>query len=95
MNGQTADQLRCKQAEDAVFRETEDGTMILIPEDGTVHLLDDVGSRIWELCAEPVSAAQVTDVIHSEYDVDQVEARKDVDGFLRQLLELGVLVEVL
>jgi hypothetical protein len=95
MNDAPKDKNRCKQSDDAVFRSTPDGIMILVPEDGTVHLLDEVGSRIWELCAEPVSPSQVADVIESEYEVDRERVENDVDGFLNKLLELGVLVEVI
>jgi hypothetical protein len=85
---------RCKQADDAVFRTTPDGIMILVPEEGTVHLLDEVGSRIWDICSEPVSASQIADVIQSEYEVDGTRVQRDVDGFLQRLLEMGALVEV-
>lgn len=85
---------RCKQADDAVFRNTPDGTMILVPEEGTVHMLDEVGSRIWELCEEPVKASDVASTIEAEYDVNADQALRDVNGFMQKLLELGALVEV-
>lgn len=81
---------RYQQAYDAVSRELAGETVVLTPEDGTVHVLDEVGSRVWQLCAESRSLGELCDSVTSEYDVERVTAERDIRRFLDEMLEIGV-----
>lgn len=69
-----------------------DETVILHLGSGTYFGLDPVGSRIWELLDTPLSVAVLFEGLISEFDVSPDELAKDMDQFLAQMLENGILV---
>lgn len=79
------------QAADAISREINGEVVLLTPEDSKVHVLDEVGSRIWQICADSASVASIIDEITAEYDVAREVARKDIIEFVGQLIDLGVI----
>lgn len=80
-----------KRAGNAISREINGEVVLLTPEDSTVHVLDEVGSRIWELCSDNVSIGAIADEIASEYDVTRETAQQDIIEFVGKLLDLGVI----
>jgi hypothetical protein len=60
--------------------------------DGAEHDLNEVGSRIWELCDGRRTLPEIASVLVEEFEVDPVEARVDVAAFVAQLLEMKLLV---
>ncbi|MDO8735921.1 MAG: PqqD family protein [Thermoleophilia bacterium] len=82
-----------RQAGDAVSRVIQGETVLLTPEDSSVHVLDEVGSRIWDLCAEPVTVATLAGKIAEEYDVSEAKAALDIHDFLSRLIDMGVVCE--
>lgn len=55
--------------------------------------LDPVGKRVWQLIQEPVTVAQIRDVMKAEYDVEASQLEADIRDLLEQLVEQG-LVEI-
>lgn len=51
-----------------------------------IYTLSALGSTVWTLLREPVSARQIVDAICAEYDVSRDVAQKDVAEFLDALL---------
>lgn len=47
--------------------------------------LDTVGSRIWELIAQPRSAFEVCEILLSEFQVDRDTCQRDVLNFMERL----------
>jgi hypothetical protein len=66
-----------------------DGKAVVITIDrNQVHVLNSVGTRVWELCdGRPIDA--IIDAIVAEFEVDGERARLDVCGFAAQLVALG------
>ncbi|WP_445682224.1 PqqD family peptide modification chaperone [Radicibacter daui] len=58
---------------------------------GKYFNLNDVGSRIWELLAQPVSVEGLVASLTAEYAVDADQARAEVQEFLSALRERGLL----
>jgi hypothetical protein len=79
-----------QQADSAVSREINGEVVLLTPEDSRVHVLDEVGSRVWTLCADAVSIDSLASAIASEYEVDQETAARDIIDFVDRLVGLGV-----
>lgn len=72
-----------------------------LPDQGLVLLdlateeyfgLDEVGSRMYEVLISQGSVAAACEVLLAEYEVDAETLRGDVEGFVTQLLERGLIV---
>jgi hypothetical protein len=66
-----------------------DGKAVVITIDrNQVHVLNSVGTRVWELAdGRPIAA--IVDEIVVEFDVERERAWLDVCGFAQQLVALG------
>jgi hypothetical protein len=73
------------------------GETLIVPVRGhvgeldSIYTLNEVGSRIWQLIDEPLSAQQVAAVISREYDVSAEEAERDVTALLALMEEAGLI----
>lgn len=90
-----------KRREEAVLRALEEGdetasergTTILIHA-GTMHQLNLVGSKIWQLCDGSRTLEGVIDALAGEFEVDRDELAEDVREFADELLRKGWLIHV-
>lgn len=64
--------------------------LIVVIDRKQLHTLNAVGTRVWELC-DGRSIDAIVESIMSEFDVDGPTALRDVQHFLAELRELGVL----
>ncbi len=71
-----------------------DELLMMSAAEGKYFNLNDVGSRIWELLAQPVSAEGLVAALTDEYEVDGDTVRAEVMEFLSALRERGLLVPV-
>jgi hypothetical protein len=67
--------------------------VILDLKSGTYFGLDAVGAHIWRLIQEPVSFSQLTELLISEYEVEQSQCESALTEFLTDLFNHG-LVEI-
>ncbi len=61
--------------------------VLLSAEDSSVHSLDAVGTRIWELCDGEKTVSEIVDLVVSEFEVDRETAEKDVVEFIEELMQ--------
>ena len=80
-----------KIAEDVLFQELDGEAVLLSLEKGCYYGLDELGTRIWRLIDENLDPEQVVERIVEEYDVDAEQARGDLDSFIRDLEESGLI----
>ncbi len=66
--------------------------VIVLPQSGQVTVLNEVGSRIWELIDGTRSVGEITEIIVAEYDVTAEQAERDVAEFIQELVENKMLV---
>ncbi len=70
-----------------------DGEAVLIhTEHNYVHMLNEVGTRVWELSDGTRTIAQIVEVLLSEYDVEEDEAQRTVRGFVQELRQKDLFV---
>lgn len=69
-------------------------TVMFSPGQGAYFGLDPIGTRVWELLAEPRSIDEVCATLHDEYEVDAATCRTDVDSLVDQLREANLVREV-
>ena len=77
---------------DIVLRTEEDGAFLFDPDTGRICYVNEVGITIWRLCKEPVTFADITGRIESDYTViPSGGVAADCRDFLDQLAKLGFL----
>ncbi|MHB0914319.1 MAG: PqqD family protein [Thermoleophilia bacterium] len=79
------------QAGNAISREINGEVVLLTPEDSRVHVLDEVGSRIWSLFSGEADVGAIASAIASEYEVTAETAEADIIEFAGKLRDLGVI----
>ena len=68
-------------------------TVLLDLQSGMYFGLDGVGKRIWESIGEGLTLGETSQVIMSEFEVDEATAQSDVFEFVSDLVERGLLAE--
>ena len=76
---------------DLIWRETDDGIVVVDPSEGKVRVLNGVGSVIWKLLSQEKSAADIESYIVDSFDIAAEQASADVGAFLSQLAERGMI----
>ena len=71
----------------------EDETVLLNPDSGTYHGLNEVGTRVWTRLESPVSVGELETDIADEHGIAESEVGPDIRVFLADLLEAD-LIEV-
>lgn len=75
---------------DLVATDMDGETVMMSIERGEYFGLGGVGSRVWELLAQPTSLAQLADAIGAEYEVDASTCLADLQRFVADLLANGL-----
>ncbi len=73
------------------FRRVSEEGVVIHQRQGEVLVLNDVAMRIVELAGPGVSVDEVVERLAAEYEVEPAELEADVRGFIRELLDAGVL----
>jgi len=75
-------------------REIGSGLVIMAPAGETTHALEDLGVFIWNQIDGAKDLEGVLAAIVAEYEVDEGTARNDLQGFVAQLEEAGLVLVV-
>ena len=76
---------------DAAFRIYDGEAFVVLPHSHAYKILNQVGSRVWDLIDGSKSVGAIADVIAEEYDVSRDTALKDVNDFVGELEANGML----
>jgi hypothetical protein len=86
------------QSTDIVVREIE-GELIIIPiaagiadMEEDLFSLNDAGKAIWDKLDGTRSAVQIVDLLEEEFEGERRLFEEDVEGFLNELLQRGIIV---
>jgi len=63
-----------------------------MPQEGTVNIINETGSFIWQLCDGHNSPANIARKISGEFQVAKQAAGADVKEFIRGLSEKGMII---
>jgi Coenzyme PQQ synthesis protein D (PqqD) len=72
------------------------GETLIMPVSGrvmdleSIYVMNDVGSRIWELLQSPTSVDRIAETLASEFAVSPERAAEDVAEFIASLDERGL-----
>lgn len=79
-------------APDLIWRLLDDNAVVVSPRVGEVRVLNGIGTVIWQLLVEQNSRDDIVTHLVEHYQVSSEQAVKDLDTFLTDLTERGVLV---
>jgi GeoRSP system PqqD family protein len=68
----------------------EGEALVVLIEQRKVHQLNDVGTRVWELC-DGRSLSSIVQTIVAEFEVEPEVATRDVMAFVEELRGFGAL----
>lgn len=76
-----------------VLSHTIDGETVILNLDNEKYFtLDAVATRFWEVVLEHGHGEQAIDVLLEEYEVDRITLMDDMDRWVEESIELGLLV---
>ena len=78
--------------ENLVWRETDDGIVVVDPVEGRVRVLNGVGSIIWKQLNKSVTLEAMREHLVEQFEISAERAREDIDTFLSQLTERKMIV---
>jgi len=73
------------------WRIIDGAAVIVTPDDGMVHRLNETGTWLWGEISEPLSAEQLASRMTAEFEVDADTALADVCEFLAALANRGII----
>jgi len=77
-------------ASSAIGRTIDDEAVLVLPEQGQVKVLNEVGARIWDLADGSRTVRDIVAAICAEYEVEPAQAEADTLDFVAELVERGV-----
>lgn len=75
---------------DLIATDMDGDTVMMCIERGEYYGLGGVGSRVWELLAQPTSIKEITRVICDEYDIEASSCQTDMQAFVEELMRNGL-----
>jgi hypothetical protein len=82
--------LPCR-SERVAYRVIDGEALVMVVDRKALHRLNDVGSRVFELCDGQTSVDSIVEAIVREFVVDASTARADVEKFINALAEAGAI----
>lgn len=79
-----------RRNERVAARVVEGKALIVVIDQKQLHTLNEVGTRVWELCDGRSLDAIAAAIVH-EFEVDEQTALRDVQRFVAELRALGAL----
>lgn len=86
---------KIKRQNSVVFTDLDDGSGVLLHlENKFYYSLNPTGSFIWKLLEEKeeLSEDSILEAVIDNFEVDEKEARKDVEEFLNDLIKEGLVI---
>lgn len=74
-----------------IWREVDENTVIVSPEDGDIVVLSATGSVIWKMLADKKGVNEIETCLVNDYIVSVEEAKRDIQQFIQDLRQAGLL----
>ncbi len=79
--------------QDLIWREIDGEIVIISTDNKKIHMLNDVGSKIWMLIDGSQDINTITSIIAEEFGETEDVVRKDIIEHMKTLKELNLLEE--
>lgn len=80
-------------APDLIWQQLDDNTIVVTPNSGKVRVLNGVGTLIWQQLDAGKSLTDILNLIVTTYDVEPDQAQADMERFLADLADKGILIK--
>jgi coenzyme PQQ biosynthesis protein PqqD len=87
-----APETRLRHGDRVLAQRAEDSLVLLDLEGGEYFALDEVSSRIWDLCDGTRDVASVVAALSSEYEAPLETIEEDVQELLKEMVDENLLV---
>lgn len=74
-----------------IWRELDDGTVVVTPDEGKVRVLNRTGTSIWLQIDGQHSLTEIADHLVEDFEISQEQAVSDVTAFLTDLSQKGLI----
>jgi GeoRSP system PqqD family protein len=82
---------RLAKGDDSAWRTLEGRAVILSGHDGMLRMLEEIGTRLWELLDGDRTVEGIIEILLKEYDVEAEVLEKDVLEFLNDIKSRGMI----
>ena len=79
------------KSDNVAVHERGDETYVLVLGDMMLHQLGDIESFIWNSIDGRLTGMNLAELVSTEYEVSLEEAERDVDSFLREMADAGLI----
>ena len=84
-------QSRVRRIHDVLDTEIDDQTVMMDIEQGSYFGLNKTATEIWAMLAKPMVVGELCDRLTEEFDVPREQCEQQVNDFLENLLDRGLL----
>ncbi len=74
-----------KRAKSTASRTVDNEAVVVIPEGGLVRVLNDAGSRVWQLLDGEHTVKEIVEAISQEFDAPAEQTQTDIMSFIKEL----------
>ena len=79
---------------DLISTDMDGDTVMMSIERGEYFGIGGVGPKVWDLLAEPTTPSAIVQTVCAEYEVEPAACAVDMDKFLAELLQGGLVLAV-
>ncbi len=76
---------RWKKSQHCIDRSIDGETVLLDLKTGIYYSLNEVGSAVWRILQSGATAAEIAEIVSSDYDVEPNTVRADINELLNDL----------
>lgn len=84
---------KLRQGQDHVATSIGDETAVMSIKRGRYYAVGAVAERIWQMLEDPASPREIAERLLEEYDITPEQCGREIDLFLNDLIEEGLVVE--
>jgi len=83
--------MNIQHSENIAWRIIDGQAYIVTVNDSKLHLLNEIGTRIWQLIERKIDFENLVKKLLSEYDVESEKLRADLKEFIEELKTKGLI----
>ena len=85
--------IKLQLGQDHVATSIGDETAVMSLKRGRYYAVGSVAERIWQMLEAPASPREIAERLLEEYDIMPEQCAREIDAFLNELIEEGLVVE--
>jgi len=82
-----------RQAEGVMLTDADEESILYDPNQGNVHILNETGASIWNLCDGKRTIEEIAKIIEEEFEAEDESVLEDVREFVDELEKQGLIVK--